>query len=174
MTGGKEAYAKGEAALLEGELGHALLWFEQACDEGSANACFALGQMYNGGHGVPTDAERGWGYTRTAAERGHALAQYILALGLRNGTPMAQHEGRRWMRAAAEQGMAWAQFALAEQHYYGIGIPRDCAEALRWSRRIRCREVRPRDPHFCLRHLTLRLQLIVARVRTLLRHAIGI
>ena len=75
---------------------------------------------------------------RTAAEQGHADAQYILgvmyhegrggATGLRRGhalVPPGSRAGRH----------AFAQYILGVMYHEGEGVPQDYAEAMRWFRR---------------------------------------
>ena len=38
------------------------------------------------------------------------------------------------LRKSAEQGYADAQFTLGECYYYGIGVTKDLAEAVKWFR----------------------------------------
>jgi TPR repeat protein len=39
----------------------------------------------------------------------------------------------KWFRKSADQGDPWAQQHLSEMYEEGLGVPRDPAEARKWS-----------------------------------------
>ncbi len=72
-----------------------------------------------------------------AAERGHAPAQFNLALmydrGL--GVPQDYVVALKWLRKAAEQGFVEAEFNLGNMYDNGLGVSSDNAEAVKWFRK---------------------------------------
>lgn len=68
-----------------------------------------------------------------AAAAGDPVAQFQLGQArMQNGAP---EEGAELIRRAAEQGLAMAQYRIAKMHERGEGVPRDIAEARRWTER---------------------------------------
>lgn len=66
-----------------------------------------------------------------AAQRGHAEAQAIVAIGLRYAS--ADKEAVEWFRKAAEQGNANGQIGLSTMYALGEGgLKQDFAEARKW------------------------------------------
>jgi localization factor PodJL len=68
-----------------------------------------------------------------AAAAGDPVAQF--ELGQQRMQAGAQEEGAELIRRAADQGLAMAQYRLAKMHERGEGVPRDLAEARRWTQR---------------------------------------
>ena len=75
-------------------------------------------------------------WTRKAAERGYAEAQFNLGRMYENGLRVSQDyaEAIRWYRLAAGQGNADAQNRLGIMYINGRGVPQNYAEAARWFR----------------------------------------
>lgn len=73
---------------------------------------------------------------RQAAERGNAVAQYLVGLCYITGQGIQQNhaEATAWFRKAAEQGNVKAQFSLGRCFYDTKGISQDYNEAVRWFR----------------------------------------
>jgi localization factor PodJL len=68
-----------------------------------------------------------------AAASGDAVAQFQMGLQrLRDGDALL---GANLVRKAAAQGLAAAQYRLAKLHERGEGVPKDLAEARRWTER---------------------------------------
>lgn len=102
----------------------------------TAEALFQQGRDHETGRGVPrNDAEAARLY-RLAANQGHAVAQYNLALLHANGrgAPQSDLEATRLFRLAAGQGLAEAQYNLAVRHANGRGVARNDLEAVRLYR----------------------------------------
>ena len=71
--------------------------------------------------------------TVALAEKGDPKAQFhVGALSLAN---LDLVTARHWFRKAAEQGDAGGQSLLAHMFHWGLGGPRDYAEALKWYRK---------------------------------------
>lgn len=108
----------------------------------SFQAEYALAMLYRtntGGPFVLPEDERlpevaRW--FRAAAENGHPLAQYELALMVETGAGLAQDypEATAWYHHSAEQGTLPAQLRLATVYSEGIGVERDPACAILWWR----------------------------------------
>lgn len=73
----------------------------------------------------------------SAAKRGEARAQYLIATLYDAGRVLVQDEAKAvyWYRQAAEQGLVHAQFDLAECLYFGAGTEKNEREAAEWYRR---------------------------------------
>lgn len=112
-------------------------------DAGSSGACDdadgALAKMHATAVSMlrrGADAQRATVMLQSAAERGHARAQFDFGvLRIMTGGAQGAKEGAAWVRRAAERDVAEAQFALAELHGQGIGVKSDEKEVVRWLRR---------------------------------------
>jgi len=71
---------------------------------------------------------------RTAAEAGHAKAQYSLGLRyiLGQGAEKDEIKAAKWFRLAAEQDLPEAQYSLAIRFILGQGVQQDHEEAAVW------------------------------------------
>ena len=108
-------------------------------DSGEVDAQYFLGfAMVYGMFGLKTDIEKGFAYLKSAAEAGHAKAQFHLALqymemsDVKDDRELAM-EGIKWVRAAADQGEAVAQLFMVATHITGEYLPKDGVEILRWA-----------------------------------------
>ena len=99
--------------------------------EDAASLC-ERGEAYYYGKGLPQDYTEAARWIRSAAERGHARAQYLLGECYDNrfGVPEDLNEAVKWFRKAAEQGNADAQNYLGS-----IYLETDAVEAVKWLRR---------------------------------------
>ena len=82
-------------------------------------------------------AELGSQALRSAAERGDASAQFIIATRYLDGEGVTQDVTRaaHWYQKAALAGLAPAQYRLATLFERGRGVPKDAATALVWYER---------------------------------------
>ena len=164
MTGATLAgsFDDATAAADKGDYATALKLFRALAERGDSGAQYAIGRMYAKGQGVPKDpaAAMKWfdqaneqskalqAYNRSEfatarktfeplAEKGQALAEYILGLMYANGqgVPESYTEALKWLQKAAEQGEAKAQFSVGVIYFKGLGMPANQAEALKWYRR---------------------------------------
>ncbi len=120
----------GAVAQWEGEHGPQPAMFEQDMKEaleewrtkGSTRAYFA--------RQGPTRI----GDWQTAAQRGDASAQWLLARCLQEGTGVEKspQAAVTWLRRAAESGLAVAQNELGDCYTSGEGVEEDWAESFRW------------------------------------------
>jgi ATP-dependent protease ClpP protease subunit len=72
------------------------------------------------------------------AERGHAAAQFNVAVLFEKGLGVAQdpQAAARWYLKAAEQGDAEAQYNVAARYEAGLGLPLDPGQARYWYGRV--------------------------------------
>jgi|GEM_PF-1927957 len=120
-------------------------------EEGNAAAQVTLGGWYFAGSGMPQDTGEGVRWWRQAAEQGHLPSQTGLGGRYLNGRGVERDEAEafRWYRMAAEQGdeevlafmhlsaeqgLPDAQVGLAGMYLFGLGVPLDADEAVRWYR----------------------------------------
>src|SRR6185312_363888 len=85
--------------------------YQQAAEQGDAQAQYNLGQCYRLGTGVEKDEQKAVEWYQKAAEQGDAQAQYNLGQCYRRGTGVEKDEQKavKWYQKAAEQGDASAQ-----------------------------------------------------------------
>ena len=71
---------------------------------------------------------------RTAAMKGDAVAQFLVASRYLNGEGIPQDAARAalWFERAAGQGLAVAQYRLGTLYERGMGVAQDAAAALAW------------------------------------------
>jgi Sel1 repeat len=100
-----------------------VLW-QQAADQGHAEAMNNLGVMYDAGDGVPVDFALAFKWYRAAADRGLALGRLNVGKMYLRGDAVERDEvrARAWLRRAAEDGNAEAQQLLSQ--YFGEQAPR--------------------------------------------------
>jgi len=149
------AYEKGDYAT-------ALKILQPRAERGDSRSQNALGRMYAKGQGVPKDeaeaskwfqmatdqrkALEAYNYGdfalalktfRPLAEKGQALAEYVIGLMYANGQglPESYAEGLKWLTKSAEHGEAKAQFSVGVIYFKGLGIAKDPAVAFKWYRR---------------------------------------
>ena len=130
--------------------------FLRASALGDSRSQFMLGRIYEGGLGVGKNPLMAMKWYRLAAQQGHAVAQYTLAMMHRKGldpatrprsgamgvggavaTPsqrlgIAYMEALKWFELAAEQGLADAQYKLGLMYATGNGIPTNFVTAHLW------------------------------------------
>ena len=106
----------------------------EKAQQGSAEAQFNLGVMYDYGQGVPKDDTEALKWFRLAAEQGVARAQFRLGRMYANGkgVPENDTEAVKWYRLAADQGGAGAQFRLGYMYAAGEGVPKNDIKAYVW------------------------------------------
>lgn len=112
--------------------GEAAKWFRQSAAQGSADAEFSLGYLYEHGDGVPRDYQQALFYYSAAAKQGHLTAENNLASMYENGRGAKKNikEAERWYRAAAEDSEVVAQGNLASLYFRAHNY----SEAVIWFR----------------------------------------
>jgi hypothetical protein len=100
----EEAYEKGNAAGMRGNVAEAVRWWRQAADQGHAEAQYNIALFYQVEEKNYAEAMR---WYRKAADQGNADAQnsigHLYATG--KGVPKNEAEAKRWYRKAAASGM---------------------------------------------------------------------
>ncbi len=106
--------------------------FEQAAQQGFAQAQYSLGQMYREGRGVTQDDEQAAAWCQKAADQGLANAQNSLANMYLYGEGVAQdvEQAFAWLQKAAEQGLADAQYNLGVMYENGLGMAQNYGQAI--------------------------------------------
>ncbi len=109
-------------------------WLLRAAQQGSAQAAFNVGVMYERGFVVERDSTRAVEWYRKASDADLPVAKHNLALLLRDGkgAPRNGKEAIELLRSAARQGMAASMFSLGDIYERGDAAPKDPAAALAW------------------------------------------
>jgi len=129
---------KGE--LVQSNLKQAINWWKKAADKGQRDAQYHLGKHYydNNEKFINAQIVDWW---KKAAEQGHIDAQYYLGNAYYNRwktekSNQAQKQTVEWWKKAAEQGQITAQYNLGIAYTNGLGVTKDCHEALQWLRKV--------------------------------------
>ncbi|MBL0231946.1 MAG: sel1 repeat family protein [Moraxellaceae bacterium] len=111
---------EGAAAYQKGDYAAALKEFNEAAEQGHADAQFNLGLMYRKGQGVPQDDTQAVVWFKKAAQQGYASAQYNLGImyDKGQGVPQDYTQAVVWWQKAAQQGIADAQYNLGSLSLY--------------------------------------------------------
>jgi TPR repeat protein len=105
-----------------------------AAEQGDAEACFLLSQLYSTGDGLPLDLVASTAWLRVAADRGHTASQNELGLRLAGGlgVPASFEEATKWFLQASKQGLPAALVNLGEIYQNGAGVERNLKEAMNY------------------------------------------
>ena len=108
--------------------------FKLAAVDGHTEAQYYLGEIYEGGVGVPIDYRQAFDWYWQAAKQEHAGAQARLALLYTNGFGLARspEDSFYWYLRSAENGYPLAQFEVGLMYARGQGTPVNKIEAYRW------------------------------------------
>lgn len=104
---------------------------------GDPDLLYQLGTDYEyGNNGKELDYEKAVESYLSAAEMGHAEAQFALAFLYYIGATASgtQDDAVRWMKQSADQGYSSALYYMGEFYLNGEGVPRDASEAERFFR----------------------------------------
>lgn len=96
----------------EGNMSAAIQWWEQAAQEGNADAQNQLGLIYHRGEGVTQDDETAADWFEAAAMQNQAEGQFNLGVLYANGQRFAH--AKHWWQKAADQGYQPALDALSQ------------------------------------------------------------
>ena len=126
---------KGIAAYKVGDYQTALNEFHKSADEGSADAQFYIGVLYDFGYIVEQDDQEAVKWYRRAAEQGQPDAQHNLGQMYFKGRGVEQvdQEAAVWFRRAAQQGNAIAQYNIGVMYAKGEGVLQDYNRAHMWA-----------------------------------------
>ncbi|EGB07290.1 hypothetical protein AURANDRAFT_64980 [Aureococcus anophagefferens] len=133
----------------EVDVGKARYWFERAAAKGhekargnlaelnaqlgNVSAMVRLAELYNEGLGVKLDKKKAERLYRTAADRGHAVAQ--ANLGFLLDSVKKHEEAFRYYALAAEQGFTLAEACLGICYRDGDGTEVDLGKSRYWFER---------------------------------------
>lgn len=108
--------------------------FSKFAKQGSTDAQYILGLMYDNGYGVKQDNHAAVKWYLKAAEEGNDSAQYNLGNMYIDGRGVRQDYTKavKWYHEAAKQGSPEAQYNLAIRYYKGEGVRQNKATAKEW------------------------------------------
>jgi len=124
----KDAYQRGDYATALREL-------RPLAEQGSADAQFNIGLMYNQGRGTPVDYKEAAKWYRLAAEQNLPRAEFYLGVIYFKGQGVPQNfkEAEKLFFAAAMQDDVKAQVTLAQMYETDHpGVPQNMSEAMHW------------------------------------------
>lgn len=108
--------------------------FRLAALNGHPKAQYYLGEIYEGGIGIPMDYKQAFNWYWLAAKQEHASAQARLALlymkGL--GVDQSSDDSFYWYLRSAGNGYPLAQFETGLLYSEGRGVPEDKVKACKW------------------------------------------
>lgn len=118
-VGTSQLLEQGLKALDNKDYEKAAKFFEQAANQGNAEAQFWIGLLYDNGDGVYMNKETAVMWYRKSAEQGYVDAQVNLArcFGLGIGVPQDENQAVYWLRKAAEKGDIEAKEQLKSLGY---------------------------------------------------------
>lgn len=110
----KADFAAGLTAYDAGDLETAVFEWRESAEAGDLDSIVALAGLYEQGTGVPLDPGEAARLYRSAAEKGHRVAQLNLGemLATGRGVKRDRVEAYIWLALAAEQGSLWASQRL--------------------------------------------------------------
>jgi hypothetical protein len=111
---------------------------KRAAEAEYAKAQFALGQLLEGGDGLPKDLAAAAHWFERSARQGYAYAQWVHGLNLLDGygVPRDATMGLDFIRRAANGGFVGAMEFMADAYAFGLhGYPKDETTAEEWRRR---------------------------------------
>ena len=108
--------------------------FRLAAVDGHAEAQYFLGEIYEGGIGVPIDYKQAYNWYGQAAKQEHAGAQARLASLYMSGLGIVRslEDSFYWYLRSAENGYPLAQFEVGFMYARGQGTLVSKIEAYRW------------------------------------------
>jgi len=132
----QDAFVPGAEAYRRGEFAEAMAILRPLADTGDAAAQFYIGQMYQGGKGVPEDLAAAVDWYRKGAEGNWPSAQKNLAdlYYLGKGTAQDYAAAASWYVKAAKAGHAEAQYMMGHMYHRGLGIAKNVDLAVMWYR----------------------------------------
>lgn len=115
-------------------LDRAILWFQEASDNGIANATYNLGVLHHQGLGVKQNIERAMTLYETAANMGHPEAQYNLGIAHIEGIGVSYNPQRaaHFFEMAAHKDVTEAAYNLGLIYENGLLGETRPEDALLW------------------------------------------
>ena len=111
----------------------ALKFYKRAATLGDVDAMVWLGRRYEHGDGVRQSQKKAQELYRTAASRGHYIAQTNLGTYLRKAGKL--EEAFAMTMLAAEEGYAGAECNVGYHYHHGVGVEASEASARLWYAR---------------------------------------
>lgn len=123
-------------SLVQAEEGKEIAELRKKAEAGDSVSQFNLGLRYAKGDGVPKERTEAAKWFRKAAEQGHPKAQFRLGGAYSSGDGVEKNsaEALKWMYQGAEQDATCAAM-LGFFFRYGLDIPMDKTEAIKWFRK---------------------------------------
>ena len=113
-------------------------WFRKAAEQGYADAQYQLADMYNTGELGNEQRSNCIPWFLKAAAQGHAAAQAKvgeLTVFYPNNELLKSVNNIEILRQSGEKGNLNAQYQLAKRYQFGMGVPKDPAEAFKWMQK---------------------------------------
>jgi TPR repeat protein len=121
---------------VEKDLHEAARQYQLAAELGHPEAQYALGLVLTGGlPDSPGSARKSFSWFNKAAQQGHPMAAYFLAMSYETGAG-TEPDGKQafeWYRRAASSGNSQAMSALAKMYATGTAIRLNLANAYAWN-----------------------------------------
>lgn len=121
---------------VEKDLFEAARQYQLAAERGHVEAQFSLGLVLTGAvPNSPRSARKSFHWFKKAAQQGHPMAAYFLAMSYETGagTEPNGEQAFEWYRRAALGGSSLAMNALAHMYATGAGIRMNLANAYAWN-----------------------------------------
>jgi hypothetical protein len=135
------ALAPGKSAYEAGDYASALKIIRPLADQDDPEAQYLLARMHEKGEGMAKDMVVAAQWYRRAAERGHAAAEYRMAVGYAFGLgdlPKDEAESLNWLRRSACHGHKKAMKMLSGAYERGkLGLAPDPELARYWRERAK-------------------------------------
>jgi uncharacterized protein len=143
LKSAEAAYAPAERALgllySPSDPAKAVMWLQQAAQEGDAEAQFDLGNAYEQGFLGTVNYRQALNWLQKSAKQGHPEAQNLLAQMYEDGEGVKQNYAvaAKWYRKAAEHvpdlgGAGQGRNNLGLLYSKGFGVPKDYVQAYFW------------------------------------------
>lgn len=116
-------------------------------EKGNAEAQYDIGEMYEKGSGVATDAKKAFSWFEKSANQGHVKAQLKVAYMYYKGVGVELNlaKAHNIMENPANEGNVRAQFYLGQMYEKGDGVKPDLDEAFTWYSRSSLGGYKPAD-----------------------------
>ncbi len=106
-------------------------------EKGDSDAQYDIGEMYEKGSGVQTDAKKAFTWFEKSAAQGHVKAQFKVAYMYYKGLGVDANIAKAFtlMESPANDGNVRAQFYFGQMYEKGKGVKKDLDEAFTWYSR---------------------------------------
>ena len=127
-------FRRGWDAYQDGDYEAAIKWYEQAAQDGYANAQYNLARMYQNGEGVTRDYGAAIKWYKRAIKQTHSNAQYNLGMMYVRGKGVAvdYKAAAELFKKASSMGHRDSQNNLGYMYSQGYGVAKDYTRAYMW------------------------------------------